>query len=239
MLGAMLCLAAACQDEGGFSLSSPGFGFTKSATWKAPMKDPCAEVSDGAALVREMLESVNAERAAHDLPSLRLDATLTQIAEFYACRLVDGGFFDHKDPYDGSRVATRAADFGYAYLKVGENLAAGFSVQETMTEWLKSPSHRAIILDPLFTEVGIAVRTGGAFGSYRVWVQEFGRPLTEPLDLAFPEQPGADESGAAAESETADESDSSGTSSAPEKTEAAAQKAAGDTASQPTSQSAP
>ena len=39
---------------------------------------------------------------------------------------------------------------------------------------MDSPAHRAIILDARWTEVGIAVRTGGEYAIY--WVQEFATP---------------------------------------------------------------
>ncbi len=125
-----------------------------------------------------MIDAVNAERARHKLAPVHGEATLMQIADFYACRLVEGGFFAHEDPIGGSTVDGRAADFGYAFWKIGENLAAGQqSVDEAMAAWLASPSHRAILLDPAFTELGVAVKAGGPNGIY--WVQEFGRPITD------------------------------------------------------------
>ena len=46
-----------------------------------------------------------------------------------------------------------------------------------MKAWMESPSHRDIILDPSWREVGIAVRTGGEYAVY--WVQEFGDPAAD------------------------------------------------------------
>ena len=58
---------------------------------------------------------------------------------------------------------------------VGENLSAGpRTPSEAMKLWMDSPSHRDIILDPTWGEVGIAVRSGGKYSFY--WVQEFGDP---------------------------------------------------------------
>jgi uncharacterized protein YkwD len=39
---------------------------------------------------------------------------------------------------------------------------------------MESPSHRDIILDPVWREVGVAVRHGADGAVY--WVQEFGDP---------------------------------------------------------------
>ena len=99
--------------------------------------------------------------------------------------MIDGGFFGHVDPADDSTVAERAADFGYAFLKIGENLAAGQrSAEEVVAEWMKSPKHRENMLDPAFVEIGIAVKDGGQYGRY--WVQELGRALTlDDMEAAF------------------------------------------------------
>lgn len=138
---------------------------------------PCAEAADHAALVQDVLNAVNAERAKRLVPPLKTNATLMQVADFYSCRLIDGRFFDHVDPYDGSTVDTRVSDFGYPFAKIGENLAAGQrSGKAVVADWMQSPAHKANLLDPTFTETGIAVKTGGDLGWY--WVQEFGKPST-------------------------------------------------------------
>lgn len=147
--------------------------------------DPCADHPNEARLVQEMLTAINAERTKRHLRALKLNPTLTQIADFYACRLVDGRFFDHVDPYDGSTVDTRAADFGYAFLKIGENLARQQrTAAEVMSDLMASPKHRANLLDPVYTEIGIAVKGNAEVGPY--WVQEFGQPIRESSNLPVP-----------------------------------------------------
>jgi uncharacterized protein YkwD len=205
MVGSALLIGAGCQGQNtlplGPSSLTPG---PKDVTSRTTQFDPCTNPPDQHESVRDMLEAVNAERARHGISPLRTDATLTQIAEFYACRLVEGGFFAHDDPYDGSTVDSRAADFGYPFIKIGENLAAGqASARESLADWLKSPSHRANLLDPAFTQIGIAVKAGGELGPY--WVQEFGRPLVEGVpagttSVKAASQPVADKSDAAAAS---------------------------------------
>jgi uncharacterized protein YkwD len=174
----MAAFAAGCEegvlpfaDQAGQVASEP-----------AVEPQPCTDPPNHDAVVQELLDSVNMERAKRLLPPLRMNPTLMQVADFYACRLIDGKFFDHVDPYDGSTVDTRATDFGYAFVKIGENLAGGHpTVKAAMAEWLESPTHRANLLDPTFTEMGIAVKVGGEFGRY--WVQEFGRPVV-PTTMA-------------------------------------------------------
>ena len=170
----MVCQGAGCQDQQSFP---PALNPMVAAVSDQLPLDPCLDFSDAARSIRNMLDAVNSERHKSKLRPLKLDPTLMQIAEFYACRLVDGRFFSHVDPYDGSKVDTRAADFGYTFLKIGQNLAAEQrSVAEAMAALLDSPGHRSNILDPAYTEMGIAVKGGGEYGIY--WVQEFGRPLS-------------------------------------------------------------
>lgn len=179
-----LAFGAGCEDQSSIPLAAlPGLGSASAQAPRDILSDPCVEVSDPSRLKQELLDAVNSERAKAGLRPLRLDPTLSQIADFYACRLIDGGFFQHIDADDKSTVVTRAGSFGYAFLKIGENLAAEQrTVKEVMAAWMDSPGHRANLLDPTFTEIGIAVKLGGAYGTY--WVQEFGRPLTDgPLPV--------------------------------------------------------
>lgn len=185
MLLFALAFGAGCEGQSSIPLAAlTGLGSPSAQSSRHILSDPCHGVMDLDRLTQEMLDAVNAERAKAKLRPLRLDPTLSQIADFYACRLIDGGFFQHIDSDDKSTVVTRAGDFGYAFLKIGENLAAEQStVKEVMAAWMNSPGHRTNILDPAFTEIGIAVKLGGEYGIY--WVQEFGRPLTDgPLPAA-------------------------------------------------------
>ena len=124
---------------------------------------------------QEVIDLVNAERAAEGLSSLSSDATLTVMAEDYACEMIEGDFFAHVNPDTGSTPATRADDHGYAYYEVGENLALGYgSPEDVMVAWMNSPGHRANILHDTYTEMGVGVRTAPDGEVY--WVQEFGDP---------------------------------------------------------------
>ncbi len=124
----------------------------------------------------QILQMVNDARSQEGLGTLVFNDTLEAQAEQYACELIDGNFFDHVSPVTGSTLADRAAEFGYHYQVVGENLAAGQRTPvEVFSDWMNSPGHRANIMHPEFTEVGIGIRSGGQYGFY--WVQEFGEPL--------------------------------------------------------------
>ncbi len=122
-----------------------------------------------------IVELVNEERSQQGLPPVAGNATLARIAGDYACQMIENDFFDHTNPITGSTIGSRALQYAYYFTKVGENLAGGFTTpEETMSQWMDSPGHRANILDEDFTELGAAVRTGGYYRWY--WVQEFGLP---------------------------------------------------------------
>lgn len=209
-------VVAGCQEQGGPESSSTlgeAVGLPKGLL----ATDRCLDATNPSKLVREMIDGINAERVRHKLPELRVSPDLMQVADFYACRMVDGHFFGHYDPYDSSTVDSRAADFGYAFIQIGENLAARqTSVHDAMLALMESPSHRANILDPIYTEVGVAVKVGGEHGIY--WVQEFGRPVTDELPPNFdldesdvtpktPGVPGAGEASAASQPATSQSAD--------------------------------
>ena len=135
----------------------------------------CFTHQDAERMSDQVLQLVNLERGEADLPPVNPDPTLARIADEYACKMIEEEFFGHRDPANDHGPGERAVAARYAFFAVGENLAAGQeSPAEVMKVWMESPSHRAIILDGRWTEVGIAVRVGGKHGIY--WVQEFGDP---------------------------------------------------------------
>lgn len=178
---ALISAIVGCQGEDGFSLTPPGLDFTSAQAIKAAVFDPCSDPPRVQDLAQDVLDAVNSERARHHLRPLLPDSSLRQVAEFWACRMIEDGFFDHVDPYDGSTVDSRAVNFGYAFRRIGENLAAGHETPlEALDHWMRSPEHRAVILDPAFVHIGIAVKRGGEHGTY--WVQVFGRPIPASAD---------------------------------------------------------
>ena len=122
----------------------------------------------------EVVVLTNAERARHGLRALAVDARLAQAADAHSADMARRGFFAHESP-DGRQVWDRAVAAGYAYRKVAENIAAGQrTAAEVVHGWMESPGHRANILDPVLTQIGVGRADGGAYGVY--WTQVFGTP---------------------------------------------------------------
>lgn len=62
--------------------------------------------------------------------------------------------------------------YGITYRYAGENIAAGQRTPpETMDGWMNSPGHKANILKPEFTHIGVGYLTGGEYRTY--WTQMF------------------------------------------------------------------
>ena len=105
------------------------------------------------------LDETNAARIDNGLPPLRLNAELSAAASRKAADMLALGYWGHfrpagdqpKAPWDFIHEA------GYDYHYAGENLARGFKTAHGITAaWMASPTHRANLLSPNYTEVGFA-----------------------------------------------------------------------------------
>jgi uncharacterized protein YkwD len=79
--------------------------------------------------------------------------------------MLQGQFFAHNDPGTGTSISDRVRASGYTDgangWSAGENIAIGYaSAAATMDGWMNSPGHRANILQPAFTHLGVGVSVG-------------------------------------------------------------------------------
>jgi len=119
------------------------------------------------------LQLLNADRAKNGLPALKSNSKLTSLAEKYAQDMIKRGFFAHNNP-EGQTPFDRMNAAGISYKYAGENLAINSSVSAAEVAFMNSSGHRANILSPNYTEVGIGVAYSPN-GSVYV-VQEFIKP---------------------------------------------------------------
>jgi len=127
------------------------------------------------AVQRSIRGCTNQKRIRHGLPPLAPAAPLEAAASLHASSMKKNGFFGHVDPR-GRDATDRVGLFARKsrYTPIGENIAAGFgSARRVCKLWMKSPSHRANILNPDFTVIGAGFARGGQHGTY--YVQVFGR----------------------------------------------------------------
>ena len=121
-----------------------------------------------------VLKLVNQERSKQGLKPLTLSSKLTSIANTKARDMADKNYFSHDSPTYGSPF-DMLHEFGVSYHYAGENIAAGQrSAEQVMTDWMNSSGHRANILNPNYTQLGVGYVKGGSYGTE--WVQLFIRP---------------------------------------------------------------
>ena len=81
--------------------------------------------------------------------------------------------FSHTRP-DGSSFATALKEQNVSYRRAGENIAWGQrSPQEVMNAWMNSSGHRANIMNPDFTTIGVGYYENANGTDY--WCQLFTR----------------------------------------------------------------
>jgi uncharacterized protein YkwD len=113
---------------------------------------------------RQLLNAVNQERQAHGLPSLKLDEALAAAARHHAQRMAEQGTISHQLPGEPS-LSTRAKAAGAHFTWISENVDQGPNPAAIHQSFMKSPQHRANILDSDMDSAGIGVveRNGQLF----------------------------------------------------------------------------
>jgi uncharacterized protein YkwD len=132
-----------------------------------------------------VLELTNIERQNAGLAPLALNPQLSDAALSYSEVLASGTCFEHSCGAVPN-FADRLGQVGYTgWAAIAENIAAGYPTPEAVVAgWMASPGHRANILEPSYTEIGVGMVTGGSYGTY--WTEEFGsRPGADAAAVDF------------------------------------------------------
>ena len=130
-----------------------------------------------------VIDYTNKIRQREKLGAVHQDKALAIAARTFAQYLAKTKTFSHTA--DGRQPAMRASAAGYKYCRIGENLAllesaVGFEAKAlatgTIEGWLKSLEHRANLLAPYVTDIGVAVTRVADKEPKYVVVQMVGRP---------------------------------------------------------------
>ncbi|GAA3020357.1 sigma-70 family RNA polymerase sigma factor [Streptomyces fulvorobeus] len=117
---------------------------------------------------------VNSERAKEGCGAVRSNQRLATAAAGHSADMAARDYFSHTAP-DGSDPGDRITAAGYRWSTYGENIAKGQrTAADVMDSWMKSPGHRANILNCSFEEIGVGVRDTSAGP---VWTQKFGAAM--------------------------------------------------------------
>ncbi|HYG39857.1 MAG TPA: CvpA family protein [Cytophagales bacterium] len=114
-------------------------------------------------LEARMLELINQERAAEGLEPLKADVEMRAVARKHSVDMFNRGYFSHYTP-EGSDPFDRMENEGVSFRTAGENLALAPTLSLAHSGLMKSPGHRANILQPKFKRVGIGIMDGGNKG---------------------------------------------------------------------------
>ncbi len=133
-----------------------GFGVPIGNAEAAPLSHDRARTaltSDAYETKVELL--VNRRREARGLRSLRFQTCADLTAERWAARIASTGNLRHQD------LGHVMADCGASY--AGETLSRGrFGPQVVVRRWLRSPSHRIVMLSPRARRIGIGSSLDGS-----------------------------------------------------------------------------
>ncbi len=103
-------------------------------------------------------------------------ADLDHAALAHAREMAAHSYLGHQSR-DGSMPDDRATRAGYVWSAVAENVAAGQpSAEEVVNTWLESPGHCANLMDPRYTDTGIAFAVDKASDKGIYWAQLYATP---------------------------------------------------------------
>lgn len=109
---------------------------------------------------RRLLELVNQAREHSGLQSLAWNDKLSESAQGHALLMAKSGILSHQldgEPFLSDRIGAT----GLRFSNSAENVATAYSVDEANESLMKSPPHRASILNPDYNALGIAIVARG------------------------------------------------------------------------------
>jgi len=180
-----LSLLAACGGGGGSDDAAPAGG--GGAATPGSGSSTGTDVTCGLANFDvDALRLINQHRAAGascgsrgsfaPTSALSVQAQLTSAAYGHSRDMADNNYFSHTG-LDGRTPGARVSAAGYSWSSVGENIAAGYgSVQAVVDGWMASDGHCANLMNPGFTQYGLACARNDA-STYRLyWTLNLARP---------------------------------------------------------------
>ncbi|MCL6589921.1 MAG: hypothetical protein K6U80_08210 [Firmicutes bacterium] len=111
----------------------------------------------------KMVNLVNQERQNQGIRPLGVNPALIQLARQKSQDMINLNYFGHTSPTYGSPFdMMRKA--GIAFKTGGENIAGAATTESAHRSLMNSPGHRANILNPAFTQIGIGIASGSVYG---------------------------------------------------------------------------
>lgn len=108
----------------------------------------------------KIFELMNEKRTEAGLKPLVMDNELVQVARYKSNHMIQYNYFDHTTP-EGNNWTSWLKAINYEYTTTGENIAYNnYEPVELFNQWWNSPGHKANMMNPSYTKVGIGVISG-------------------------------------------------------------------------------
>jgi uncharacterized protein YkwD len=118
-----------------------------------------------------VLDRLNLKRDEAGLSPLCLNTDLESIAQQHSNDMESCNQLSHRG-CNGNTLMDRTNNIGYEYKYIGENIAWNQKrALDVVADWMNSQNHRANILNPQFTNIGIGL------SNKWYWTTVFGKPL--------------------------------------------------------------
>lgn len=171
-----------------FDAQFTDLGVTREGTrWQVVLARPVVEegLGDWRQAGQAVLAQINQARsearhcgsAHHEaVAPLRWSEPLARAALAHGRDMAEHNYFGHVSPR-GDTLSHRVDETGYAWMRIGENIAAGTSAPaQAVAGWLDSPTHCTTLMNPDFTESGVAYAIDEQSDAVIYWIQVFGTP---------------------------------------------------------------
>lgn len=132
-------------------------------------------INDTKASEAEVIRLVNVERSKNGLGPLAANWEVGRVARHKSQDMINKKYFSHTSPTYGSPF-NMMEQFGIKFSAAGENIAMGQRTPaEVVNAWMNSPGHRANILNPSYTQLGVGLAKDSKGTCY--WTQMFIKPM--------------------------------------------------------------
>ncbi len=146
--------------------------------WVGTRRQEEGWITDSVAAEAHAYSLLDQDRARFGIPQLIRDDTLAAVARHHSAEMARTGRIAHVSPTTGT-VADRLEAAGYRAAFAAENIARSSTIADAQEGLMRSPGHRAAILTPEVTHIGIGVVSthGSESGTVYFITQVFARPV--------------------------------------------------------------
>ncbi|MBO7209031.1 MAG: SafA/ExsA family spore coat assembly protein [Clostridia bacterium] len=116
----------------------------------------------------EVIRLTNEVRVNNGLKPLTANWELSRVARYKSTDMQQNNYFSHTSPVYGTPF-NMIKNFGISYKGAAENIAKGQKTpKDVVNAWMTSSGHRANILNPSYTQIGVGYAKTGNY-----WTQMF------------------------------------------------------------------